>query len=90
MPQRKCVDSSGFRELSTDWYAYWTGFIAADGCVYVNVKKNEVRLQVVLKETDLDHLLNLQQGLRTSIPVTSGFNGQRDVAKLIIHDHDLA
>lgn len=52
-------------------------------------KKNEVRLQVVLKETDLDHLLNLQQGLRTSIPVTSGFNGQRDVAKLIIHDHDL-
>ncbi len=89
MGKRKSIDCSGFYELSSDWHAYWLGFLAADGCIYVKAPKNEVRLQVVLKENDLSHLYNLQLGLKTTRPVTHGFNGQRNVAQFIIHDHDL-
>src|SRR5438552_17601272 len=76
----KFVDSSGFDELSTDWHAYWIGFLAADGCVFVNEKRSQARVIVVLKMSDADHLRNFQQGLRTSAPVIAGYNGQRDVA----------
>lgn len=80
------VDWQGFDELSTDWYAYWTGFIAADGCVFVH--GGSARVQVILKATDADHLRDLQLGLKTKVPVTL-YNGQRNVAKLIIYSQEL-
>lgn len=86
--RHKFVDSSGFEDLSTDWHAYWTGFIAADGCIFTDPKrKNVERVQIILKISDVDHLQDLQRGLKTSVPVTL-YNGQRDVAKLILYDHD--
>jgi hypothetical protein len=66
------VDSSGFDELSTDWHAYWVGFLAADGCISRDEKKNERRVQVVFHLADADHLRNLQQGLKADVPVTCG------------------
>jgi LAGLIDADG-like domain len=87
--RHKFVDSSGFNDLLTDWHAYWAGFIAADGCVFVDARrKNVERVQIILKISDVDHLQNLQRGLKTSVPVTL-YNGQRKVAKLILYDHDL-
>jgi intein/homing endonuclease len=83
---RVSVDWQGFEELSTDWHAYWAGFIAADGCVFAH--GGSARVQVILKATDDDHLRDLQLGLKTKVPVTL-YNGQRNVAKLIIYNWDL-
>jgi hypothetical protein len=80
------VDSVGFSDLSTDWHAYWTGFIAADGCVYVDEKKNEARLQLVLKMSDADHLRDFREGVNAAVPVVVRNNGQRDIAKIVVHD----
>jgi len=81
------VDWQGFAELSTDWYAYWAGFIAADGCVFIHAN-GSARVQIILKTTDANHLQELQQGLKTKAPVTL-YNGQRNVAKLIIYNQGL-
>ena len=78
------INTSGFVDLSSDWHAYWVGFIAADGCVYVDEQKRICRLQIVLKMSDADHLRDFQRGIQTSAPVIVGFNGQRDVAKITI------
>ena len=84
--RHKYVDSSGFNDLSTDWHAYWVGFLAADGCIFVEPKRKNIgRVQVIVKMSDADHLRDIQQGLKTSVPVTL-YNGQRDVAKLILYD----
>jgi LAGLIDADG-like domain len=87
--RRPSVDSSGFHMLSTDWHAYWTGFLAADGCVYINEKKDEQRVQLILHIADADHLRNLQQGLKTAIPVYLRPHGQRLIARIVIHDSNL-
>lgn len=86
---RPSVDSSGFHTLSTDWHAYWTGFLTADGCVYVNEQRNEQRVQLILHIADADHLRNLQQGLKITVPVHLRPHGQRPIAKITIHDPTL-
>lgn len=83
------LDSSGFSELTTDWHAYWTGFLAADGCVFINEKKRQAFVSVVLKMSDADHLRDLQRGLKTTVPVLEGYNGQRDTARIVIYSRDL-
>jgi hypothetical protein len=84
--RKNLVDSAGFNDLSTNWHAYWTGFIAADGCVYVSEEKHVARLQLILKMSDADHLRNFREGVSASAPVTVGNNSQRDIAKIIVHD----
>jgi hypothetical protein len=88
-PKQNPVDCSGFVDLSSDWHAYWIGFIAADGCVYIDERRHDCRLQIVLKMSDADHLRNFQLGIQASAPVIVGFNGQRDVAKIVINDRFL-
>lgn len=88
-PRQNLVDCSGFVDLSSDWHAYWLGFIAADGCVYVDEQRHDYRLQIVLKLSDADHLRDFQHGIQASAPVIVGFNGQRDVAKITISDRFL-
>lgn len=83
------IDSSGFKNLSTDWHAYWVGFLAADGCVFADEKKNTARLQLVLKMSDADHVRNFQNGLKISNPVIERFDGRRNIAKIIIYNADL-
>jgi hypothetical protein len=88
-PRPHLIDCSGFVNLSSDWHAYWLGFIAADGCVYVDEQRHDYRLQIVLKLSDADHLRDFQRGIQASAPVIVGFNGQRDVAKITISDRFL-
>jgi hypothetical protein len=88
-PRPNPVDCSGFVDLSSDWHAYWLGFIAADGCVYIDEQRHDYRVQIVLKLSDADHLRNFQHGIQASAPVIVGFNGQRDVAKIAINDRFL-
>jgi hypothetical protein len=88
-PKLNPVDSSGFVDLSSDWHAYWIGFIAADGCVYVDERRHDYRLQIVLKISDADLLRDFQRGIQASVPVIVGFNGQRDIAKIVINDRFL-
>jgi hypothetical protein len=83
------VNSSGFVDLTTDWHAYWVGFLAADGCVFIDKKKNEARLQLGLKMSDADHVRNFQQGINTKRPVVVGNDGKRDMAKIAINDRNL-
>lgn len=60
-------DVSGFEGPSTDWHAYWLGFIAADGCVYRGDRQHLLRVR--LKAADAPHLENLRDGMRTDSPV---------------------
>lgn len=62
----------GFRGPTTDWHAYWLGFISADGCVYrkypgSGAARNLLRIR--LKSNDKPHLENFRAGLKTNSPV---------------------
>jgi hypothetical protein len=80
------VDYTGFNDLATDWHAYWTGFLAADGCVFEEEKKNTTRIQVHLQASDADHLRNLQAGLKTSVTVRVHSKGPYPSAVIAIFD----
>jgi LAGLIDADG-like domain len=68
------VDYAGFDDLSDDWHAYWIGFIAADGCVFLDEKRSHARVQLSVKVSDIDHLRNFQRGTKTTAKVRVGSN----------------
>ena len=76
IPRSSQLESAGFYEMSSEWHAYWIGFLAADGCVFVDEKGNCIRVSVHLQASDADHLRNLQAGLKTSNTVRIHSNGQ--------------
>jgi hypothetical protein len=62
----------GFRGPTSDWHAYWLGFIAADGCVYrEHAVGGPLRnlLRIKLKCDDRTHLENFRAGLQTNSPI---------------------
>lgn len=69
------VNYAGFDTISDDWHAYWIGFLAADGCVYVDEKQCHARVQLSAEASDIAHLHKFQQGLQTTAEVRIGSNG---------------
>ena len=81
------ADYTGFDNLSDDWHAYWIGFLAAGGCVFVNEKENHARVILTMKDSDIEHIRNFQQGIKTTARVTiaahpAGRNALNKIAKL--------
>lgn len=60
----------GFLKPSTDWHAYWLGFIAADGCIYKG-NNNTYLLRLRLASKDREILENLKKGLSLDVPIKS-------------------
>jgi len=60
------IDVRPFLELMSDNYAYWLGFLAADGCVYNWKGKVAFRLKLSLK--DFQHLRRFHRLLRSDAP----------------------
>jgi hypothetical protein len=83
----KTIDSTGFVELTTDWHAYWIGFLAADGYIRSNDREQSVHLR--LKASDADHLTALKEGLGADVPVQYLPNGGYPAAQLILRDRAL-
>lgn len=88
------VDYAGFDNLSDDWHAYWIGFLAADGCVFVNEKEGHARVQLTMKDSDIEHIRNFQQGIKTTARVTvnanpAGRNSSNKVAKIAVSNPHL-
>lgn len=69
------VDYAGFDNLSDDWHAYWIGFLAADGCVYVNEEQGHAKVNLSVEASDIAHLQRFQQGLQTAAKVHVRSNG---------------
>jgi hypothetical protein len=66
----KEFNPAGFETLDNPIYAYWAGFIAADGCI--NVHKNKVSTTLHIKITDYNHLLKFKTGLNLEQPISFG------------------
>lgn len=74
----------GFAGPTSDWYAYWLGFIAADGCIWGN------RLTIRLKAADRCLLENFRNGIGASQPIRKGItNGNHPYAFLEIYHSPL-
>ena len=86
-PVKHTVDSSGFHNLSSDWHAYWLGFLAADGCVREVTGKNSLALQVHLQKSDESHLHNFMRGLKVSVTVHT--SQKTDSARISLYDKNL-
>lgn len=83
----KGIDSRGFADVSTDWHAYWIGFLAADGYIRANDREQAVHLR--LKASDADHLTSLKEGLQADAPVQYLTNGGYPAAQIILRDQAL-
>ena len=70
-PRRRypLITGTGFANPSTDWDAYWIGFIAADGGIHGNL----VRLRLAAR--DVDHLYTFRAGMQLENPVRVAPNG---------------
>ena len=86
-PVKHTADSSGFRDLSSDWHAYWLGFIAADGCVHKVKGKNSVMLQLHLQKSDADHMSNFMRGLKVSAAIH--MQPKTNSAQILLYDKNL-
>lgn len=58
---------SFFNEINSEEKAYWLGFIAADGCVYVNDKTNSCEVFIKLQASDVNHLRKFNKALNGNV-----------------------
>lgn len=76
-------DEDFFKTIDTEEKAYWLGFIAADGCVYKN--SNAWRLQINLKESDIEHLSKFQKAIKSDYKIAQKTVGNSKVCQLKIN-----
>ena len=71
------LNENCFEEMSPEC-AYWVGFIAADGCISdVYNRTNLERLVITITKSDSEHLLKLQEFMKSTHPLyESGNNGK--------------
>jgi AP2 domain/LAGLIDADG-like domain len=78
------TDVDGFLGPSTDWHAYWLGFLAADGCV------NKTTLRIKLKASDRAPIEDFRSRVCPAIPVKEGVaNNKYPYCALEIHSRRL-
>lgn len=83
---RKYEESSElekFQKPAGDWYAYWLGFIAADGCVHKGKNSSMVRLKLHLK--DKHHIKEFKRGLGINNPIKERPNDKSIAAYIEFH-----
>ncbi|HEX8144102.1 MAG TPA: LAGLIDADG family homing endonuclease [Pyrinomonadaceae bacterium] len=67
----------GFESPSSDWHAYWLGFIAADGCVFTaDGRRTHNIVKIEIKGTDIDHLNEFRRGLGTPVTIKPTVEGK--------------
>lgn len=77
------ITGTGFANPSTDWDAYWIGFIAADGGIHGNM------LRIRLAARDVDHLYTFRAGMRLENPVRVVPNGGYPAAQIEVSSAQL-
>jgi hypothetical protein len=65
---RVAQNVEGFLVPSTDWHAYWIGFIAADGCIY-RASGSTYLLRLKLASKDKHLLENFRKVLMVDSPI---------------------
>lgn len=68
------LDETFFDKIDTDEKAYWTGFIAADGCIHQYQDTRQDTISFSLKATDANHLKKFAEALKTNKPLSYGEN----------------
>ena len=56
-----------FENIDTPEKAYWLGFIAADGCVYVREKNATIR--IAIKSSDKEHLEKFKKFMESDVKI---------------------
>ncbi|HEV2761733.1 MAG TPA: LAGLIDADG family homing endonuclease, partial [Pyrinomonadaceae bacterium] len=78
------TDVDGFLGPSTDWHAYWLGFIAADGCIH------KTMLRIKLKAADRELLDNFRGKICPALKIKTGLaSGKYPYAELTAHSRRL-
>lgn len=65
-----------FENIDSDEKAYWVGFIASDGCLYVSKDSRQDMLSISLAIKDKGHLEKFRRSLETNKPITEGLHGK--------------
>lgn len=82
-----------FQTIDTPEKAYWLGFLAADGCVYVRPENAAVKVQLSVK--DINHLKKFKQFMDSNVNIktivqNNGFSNNTEVAVITFNSMDMA
>lgn len=67
--RRYSLDETCFENVSSEEQAYWLGFLAADGCVYLPRNNRQAFVQITLQRNDEEHLQKFQSFLKSTRPI---------------------
>lgn len=78
------INENYFKVIDNEEKAYWLGFIAADGCVYIQ-SNGAYRLQINLKGSDINVLEKFQQAIGSNYKIAEKKVGTSDVCQLKVN-----
>lgn len=87
------ADYRKFQIIDSSEKAYWLGFLAADGCVYVRPENATVRIQLNIK--DIEHLEKFKNFMDSNVNIktaiqTEGFSNNTEIAIIAFNSMDMA
>lgn len=84
---------NSFENIDTPQKAYWLGFLAADGCVYVREHNASIILNI--HERDVQHLEKFKGFLQSNVKInhhiqTEGYSNNTPMVKLVLNSKKMA
>lgn len=86
---------NNFKNIDTPEKAYWLGFIAADGCVYLREDESNASIIINIHEKDKEHLekfkifMNSNANIMSHIQ-TEGFSNNTPMVKIVLNNKEMA
>lgn len=68
------ADYRKFQKIDTPEKAYWLGYIAADGCVFV--RENNATIRISCAEKDAEHLKKFKEFMNSNVKIRTSVNTQ--------------
>lgn len=82
-----------FQNIDSPEKAYWLGFIAADGCVYV--RETNASVLINIHQKDIEHLEKFKKFMDSNVNITTfvqneGFSNNTPMCKIVFNSVDMA
>jgi intein-encoded DNA endonuclease-like protein len=87
------ADYRAFKEIDSEEKAYWLGFIAADGNIYIREKNASVKIS--LSRIDRDHLVKFREFMKSNVKIrdyiqTEGFSNNSEMSEIVFNSKEMA
>lgn len=87
------ADYRVFKEIDSEEKAYWLGFIAADGTIYVREENASVKIN--LSRIDRDHLVKFREFMKSNVKIkdhiqTEGFSNNSKMSEIVFNSKEMA